>query len=382
MSGWVFPMACLAVFFMLVGLILVSNLRELKPLQGYSHPMEEPLVSILVPARDEERSLEVCLRSLLAQDYRNFELCVLDDRSQDGTATVITRLSRENLHLIGISGTELPTGWIGKHWACQQLIDKARGDLLYFTDADTVHHPQALSNMVAALQWERADMLTSLPKEIVQTWGERLTVPLIGWSLLCFQPLFLIHRTRLPAISVAIGQSMLFRRHALERIGGFSSVRRDTVDDLALARNIKNAGLRLHVCDGTDRISCRMYSNFREAQSGFSKNLFAAFRYNLPLFLFVWCFLVYASWSPWILLGVSLFFPLPLTVIAWSTIAALVPIPLWLLALWRLHIPPFLALASPLMMVLALTIALRSVVLTYSGRASWKGRTLDIDHSR
>jgi chlorobactene glucosyltransferase len=328
-GGW---QASLMIFFLAVSLIFWTNWRELRLLSAYGHPSEFPLVSVLIPARNEERALERCLRSLLAQDYGNFEVLVLDDQSSDGTAAIVQRLTREDVRFRLIRGADLPSDWLGKHWACQQLAEQAQGTLLLFTDADTVHHPQALANAVSARQREGADMLTAFPREILGSWGEKLTVPLFGWSFLCFQPVLLIHRTRLRRVSVAVGQFMLFRREALVQVGGFAAVRGDIADDLALARAIRKAGLRLRVLDGTDRVECRMYHGFKEALVGFSKNLFAAFRYNLLLFLFVWLMIAYATWSPLGTLLSALFLPLPVSMIAWSGAVALLSFLLWLFA--------------------------------------------------
>jgi len=374
--------ASLVIFFLAVGLIFWTNWRELRLLSRYGHPSDTPLVSVLVPARNEERALERCLRSLLSQDYGNFEVLVLDDHSSDDTEAIILRLAQEDLRLRPIKGADLPPGWLGKHWACQQLVEKARGSLLLFTDADTVHHPQALANAVSAQQQESADMLTAFPHQILGSWGEKLTVPLFGWSFLCFQPIFLIHRTGLHNLSVAVGQFMLFRQEALAQVGGFAGVRGDVADDLALARATKNCGLRLRVMDGSDRIECRMYHDFKEASAGFSKNLFAAFRYNLPLFLFVWPLIAYATWSPLITLLSALFLPIPLSTLSWSVTASLLSFLLWLFTCRRLHFPLSVALAGPLIILAALFIATRSLISAYNGKGTWKGRNLKIDRRR
>jgi len=378
--NWFDHQVGLLIFYGIVLLILLTNLLEFRPLSRYQTRSRTPFVSILVPARDEEINIESCLRSLLAQDYPAFEVLVLDDASSDQTPRILQGLAAESPRLRVLIGQPLPESWLGKHWACHQLVEAARGEILLFTDADVRHQPQALTNAICAMEQERADMLTALPREEVITLGEQLTVPLFGWSFLAFQPLLLIHHSRIPGISVAVGQFMLFRREALQRIGGFAAVRGDVADDLALARRIRNAGLRLRVVDGTRRVTCRMYRSFPQAFAGFSKNLFAAFRYRLPLFLFVWLFLPYALLSPLCVLLVTAGHDPALTIV--SAFGSGCAFLLWAIPLWRLRFPWYLPFLYPLILVMAVIMALRSAHLTLRGQGIWKGRILQVDRRR
>ena len=180
-------------------LIALGNSLFLRRLtRTYSSLEQTPFVSVLVPARNEESNIDKCIRSLLAQEYSTFEVIVLDDHSTDSTRSILDGIQKEQPALKIISGEPLPEGWLGKHWACQQLAGAARGELLLFTDADTWHEPHALRDSVATLIKEGADLLTMFPHEKVVTWGEKLTVPVLGFAPFSFVPIFLARFRGMP----------------------------------------------------------------------------------------------------------------------------------------------------------------------------------------
>ena len=365
------------IFLCVLLLIALSNLLVLRRLHRYGRPAQFPRLSVLVPARNEEANIGPCVRSLLAQDYPDFELLVLDDESSDQTAQVLASLARSDNRLRVLSGQPLPAGWLGKQWACQQLSQAATGELLLFTDADTRYHPQALSNAVAALLSERTDLLSAFLREEAVSWGERLVVPVLLWSIFSFLPLGLAYWLRLPAFTAANGQFLLFRRRAYEQIGGHAAVRQHATEDLALVRHIATHGLRWRLVDAGQRISCRMYQNFAQAYEGLSKNLFAVFDYHVLFFVLIWAWLGVVFLEPPLLLALSLVgVPLagfsPGLAIAAMVLALL----LWVLFCWRFGLPLYLAGLYPVIMTLVIFIALRSLVLTLRGRTTWKGRTL------
>ena len=160
------------------------------------------------------------MESLFAQDYPSFEVIVLDDQSSDATRSILETFGGGRTKLRILDGSPPAEGRVGKNWACMQLARQATGDLLFFTDADTLHHPQTLKVTVTALVGEQADLLTGFPRQEVRTWGERLLVPFFSWALLCFIPLELAYRLRQPGLSNAVGQLMLFRREAYLAMAG------------------------------------------------------------------------------------------------------------------------------------------------------------------
>jgi chlorobactene glucosyltransferase len=332
---------------------------------------------VLVPARDEERDVGPCLRSLLAQEYPAFEVWVLDDGSSDGTARVLEGLAQGDGRLGVMQGAPTPSGWLGKHWACHQLAGAADGELLLFTDADTRHHPLALREAVAALQAEGADLLSALPRQEAGSWAERLLVPILSWSILSFLPLALARRVRLPALSAAVGQFLLFRREAYEGIGGHAAVRDDAVDDLALARRAVAAGLTVRLADGHERVRCRMYEGAREVWEGLSKNLYAAFGYRALALLFVWLWLAVVFLQPVVVLAC---YVVGSGITGRSVVLALAAVGEALL-LWGLHHRRFgyrlwWAALYPWTMAWMVGVALSSLALTVTGRATWKGRRM------
>lgn len=377
MSGfWVQHQFSLAVFLGVILLNALFNVWTLRKIGGQRSPRAVlPRVSVLVPARNEEHNIAPCVQSLLAQDYPDFELLVLDDESTDGTWACLQTLAAESARLRILRGEPRPEGWIGKHWACAQLARAADGALLLFADADTRHHPQTLREAAATLISTGADMLTIFPQEEVVTWGERLVVPVMYWSIHSFLSVPLAHSPRAPGLSVAIGQYMLFTRAAYEAIGGHAAIRDIVVDDVALAKRIKAAGLRLRLADGTHRVRCRMYRGFREAWNGFSKNLYAAFDYNAALLLFVWTYLLVVAWEPILaLVAAGLGVLPPMFAVGPAAVAVAEMLALWAIACARFKFPLYLALFYPVSISLAFAIALRSLALAHRGGADWKGR--------
>ena len=167
---------CWSLGMVLANLSCFDSLRVAEPFGP-----DAPMVSILVPARNEARNIAACAGSLLAQDYPNFELLVLDDHSEDATAEIARGLgvseSGERARLI--RGEALPPGWCGKNWACHQLARAARGEFLFFTDADTAHAPGTVSAAIAYARKHRADLVSAWPRLVTVTWSEKLIIPMI-----------------------------------------------------------------------------------------------------------------------------------------------------------------------------------------------------------
>lgn len=367
----------IVIFLSVLLVIAVSNLLTLRRLGTCPMPARFPRVSVLLPARNEETVVGECVRSLLAQDYPDFEVLVLDDGSTDRTAEVLAGLAGLGDRLRILTGRPLPDGWLGKHWACYQLAQAATGELLLFTDADTVHHPQALRLGVSALLAERADLLSGFLYQRLVTWGERLTVPTIFWCFFSFLPLALAQRVRAPALSLTNGQWMLFRRSAYEAVGGHAAVRDHPVDDIVLGQRVKAKGLRWRIADIGEYVTCRMYTSFRAAVEGFTKNLFAVFDFRLAEYLFVWAWMTLVTVEPLVVLAL---WPLGVgrdVFALWPALLAVAGmLALWGIAMARLRFPLYLAFLYPVHILLLVFIAFRSLLWTVTGRATWKGRAL------
>jgi chlorobactene glucosyltransferase len=262
--------------------ILLRNLIDLPGMPEHS-PEQNVFVSVLVPARNEAMNIDRCIRSLLRQDYASFEILVLDDGSTDATPELLRRLVMDSGGKVRVvQGEPLPDGWHGKSWACSQLGRLAKGELLLFTDADTMHEPDALRRTVGAMEASGADMLSLMPHQELGSFWEKLVVPLVHVILMCYLPLRMVRNSRRAAFCFANGQFILFRRQFYDLINGHAAVRDAIVEDVWLCRSVKKAGGTVVAFNGTDIVSCRMYHNFKEIWEGFSKNLFAALGYSTP----------------------------------------------------------------------------------------------------
>jgi chlorobactene glucosyltransferase len=354
-----------------------SNHRTVRRFGDHPRSTLFPRVSILVPARDEGRNIEGCVLSLLGQDYPDFEVLVLDDHSTDDTNTILRRMARADSRLRVLEGESLPEGWLGKHWACHQLAQAAEGELILFTDADTLHEKTALSKSVAAMQAESADLISAFPKEEVGTWGERLIVPIMSWGIFSFLPLQIAYKFSLPSLSLTIGQFMLFRRKAYDAVGGYAAVRQEIVDDVQLGRRIIERGFRWRLLDGTEHVRCRMYQGFGEVVEGFSKNVFAFFDYRFLPYVVAWSLMGVIFLEPALTLGAYLAgFRLTEFPPNMAATAVVLSVLLWTLALRRFKFPLYLAVLYPVTITLWLLVVVRSLVLTMRGQTTWKGRDL------
>jgi chlorobactene glucosyltransferase len=237
-----------------------------------SAPANGPLVSVIIPARNEERTIERCVRSLLAQRYPSFEILVLNDRSTDRTGQILERLAAEDARLRVLEGQPRPEGWVGKCWAAFQAANQARGAWLLFLDADTYHQPAALASSLAFAQAHGADLLSLLPRQELGTFWERALLPAIFGVILTFGGSPAEVNDPRNAAAKANGQFMLFRTEVYRRIGGHESVKDEMVDDFALARRVKGTGHRLLLAEGWCLVSTRMYRSLSEIWEGFSKN--------------------------------------------------------------------------------------------------------------
>jgi chlorobactene glucosyltransferase len=357
----------------LAGNVLLNLLIFRRP-RPAPPPGDAPFVSILIPARNEEHRIRPCLESVLAQEYPSYEVCVLDDQSTDGTADLVESCRPGHPRLRLLAGEPLPEGWTGKARACAQLAREARGELLLFTDADTVHAPGMLAAAVGEMRARRADLLSLWPRQLTGSWSEHLILPFVYVLLLMFLPHWAPGRSR--SLGVANGQFLLFRRQAYEALGGHGHprVRGHLVEDVALGREIKVRGGRLCNLDGCHLVSCRMYRNFHEVWEGFTKNLRAGFEESLLSFLlfalvqvvFLLLPFFWACWHAWRgeggLLGLAL---LQVTVIY--------AVRFFFAARFRSSWPG--AWGHPFGQLLAGIIAANSWLQTSRGRVVWKGRT-------
>jgi chlorobactene glucosyltransferase len=343
-------------------------------LEAVPAPKGAPEISIIVPARNEARQIEQCVRSLLAQDYPYFEVIVVDDRSEDDTAAVVARIVTEDSRVRLIDGEALPSGWVGKPWALHQGTQHARGEWLLFTDADTKHEPGATS---ASLGYARAHdlaVLSVLTDQIMITPAERIFLPSVLWTIA-----FAIGSLRAindPARENALfnGQYILAARRAYEGIGGHEAVRNEIAEDLELARCFKRDGrFRTALVNGNGLIHVRMYRSFGELWQGFVKNFWVGARDQG----------VFAGIGITLLTCVAPLTPLALIVAlvvhAWTGAATLTLAILCAMAgaspgMGRLGLGRWSSLYLPIGITLVVAIFLTSIIAHARGGVMWRGR--------
>ena len=229
-----------------------------------------PAVSLLVPMRNEAARLATAVSTLLAQDVD--EIILLDDESTDGTRALAEALLSGHPRARVESGTPAPSGWIGKTWACHQLAAQARGSLLVFCDADVLLAEGAIAAVIAEMEVQQADVFSVFSRQITASLGEHLITPLIDDVLLCFLPFSLLSAD-VPAAATASGALLVFTRAAYNELGGFAAVRGEIVEDVAIARRTRKAGLKLGLALGGTQVATRMYGSYREVVTGLARGL-------------------------------------------------------------------------------------------------------------
>jgi len=243
-----------------------------------------PRVSVVVAARNEERHVEAAARALLAQDYPDFELVVVDDRSTDGTPGILRALAVADPRLRVARVDALPDDWLGKNHALQVGATQASGALLLFADADVMLRPDALARAVRLLELRRADHLAVAPAMAVPTWPLALVVNyFMMWFLLYLRP-WKAPDPRSRAF-IGIGAFNLVRAAAFRAVGGFSAIRLRPDDDIMLGKLLKRAGHRQLLAAGASVAAVEWYRTLPEMARGFRKNAFAGLHYNIALVL-------------------------------------------------------------------------------------------------
>jgi chlorobactene glucosyltransferase len=339
-----------------------------------------PLVSVIVPARNEALNIGACAGSILQSRYTHVELIIVDDNSSDGTSQIAQNIAERDPRVRLVAGEPLPEDWLGKCWACWQGYRKTGGELLLFTDADTRHDPDLLVHAVGALQSCGADLVSIVPRQEMESFWERVVLPHVFTVLMSRYPdLRRVNRSRDPRGVVANGQFILFRREAYEAIGGHEAVRHEVVEDLRLAQRTVAAGRRLHLSNAEDLMRTRMYRSFGGIIEGWSKNLATGVRQAVNPWL--------RPFAPW-LLGFFIFgfWTAPAAaflaglagytgpgLLEWGVLTTVASLAFWTGVLIRLRAPVRYALAFPLGGALTGFIILRSA---FRGTTvSWKGRT-------
>lgn len=356
---------------------LVLRVRLPRPLPEARLPARCPQVTVIIPARNEARNIVACLESVVESVYPDFDVVVVDDRSDDDTAALARTVgSGRATRVEVIDGAELPEGWFGKPWACHQGAAGARGEVLLFTDADTVHAPELLGRAAAALEEDSAEAVTILGRQLMESFWEKVVQPQV-FLMMTLRFANMRRPFRHWRAAVANGQYILIRREAYEAIGGHESVRGEVVEDLRLAQRLVRAGRLLSVREAEAVFSTRMYQSLGDIIEGWSKNVATGAQQSvhpalrpflLPLMLLsgVGLWLV-----PPVVLALALMGVIP-GALAWAAWVTGGSAAFWMLAALRFGIGPGWGLLYPLGALVSMLIFVRS--FARGRRVVWKGR--------
>ena len=274
-------------------IVVVVRFLDSRQLDEYAPiaDAEAPLVSVIIPARNEARNIGSCLRSVLGSQYPALEVLVVDDHSTDGTGELARTIAADDaarhdgrMRVRVLEAPPLPEGWFGKQWACHTGASQAQGALLCFTDADTQHGAELLGRSVGALRTRGAALFTVAGVQQALTFWEKVVQPFVFAILLSrYGGTEGMSRSRRPRDKIANGQFLLTSREAYATVGGHEAVRAHVAEDLQFAQRYTAVGLPVHMVLAQDHLSTRMYASLGEIWRGWGKNVYAAGRDTLPL---------------------------------------------------------------------------------------------------
>jgi chlorobactene glucosyltransferase len=341
-----------------------------------------PLVSVILPARNEAHNIARCVTSILSTKYPNLELIVVDDSSTDATAQIARDAAAGDARVRVITCPPLPEGWFGKQWACATGAKVARGSVLQFTDADTVHAPDLVPRSVKAMRARRAQLFSVAGRQELGGFWERVIQPQV-FTILSMRYGGTESVTEATSVSnkIANGQCIFVTHDSYTSIGGHSSVRSSVAEDLMLAQKFFAARKRVVLMLGVNQLSTRMYASLREIIRGWRKNVFAGGldsvpfgrvgRTMFPLFLLLPPLMELLP--PLALVLTALGLPASGTFMLWAVITCAATLLWWVLVYVTLDENPLYALAYPLGALVLLYIFVTAVIR--GRRVSWKGRT-------
>ena len=246
------------------------------------------LVSVLIPARNEENNIGKILEDLRIQDYKNIEVIVFNDQSDDRTAEIVIHFTTTDNRFRLVNSSQLPQGWLGKNHACHSLANYAKGSFLLFLDADVRTGKTLIGDIVSYSENKKLSLISVFPQQIMKSTGEKITVPNMNYILLSLLPLILVRKSRFPSLSAANGQLMFFDAEVYNRMEPHKVMKDNKVEDISIARYFKRNSNTIACMLGDDRIRCRMYKGYTDSVRGFSKNVLAFFGNSFWLAILFW----------------------------------------------------------------------------------------------
>ncbi|HEX9607140.1 MAG TPA: glycosyltransferase family 2 protein [Gemmatimonadaceae bacterium] len=345
-------------------------------------PENPPLVSVIVPARNEAHNIARCVTSILSTTYPNLELIVVDDSSTDGTAQIAREVALRDPRARIVTSPPLPEGWFGKQWACATGTKIARGSVLQFTDADTVHGADLVTRSMNAMRRNRAQLFSVAGRQELGGFWEKVIQPQI-FTILSMRYGGTESVTKATSVSnkIANGQCIFVTHDSYNAIGGHASARTSVAEDMMLAQKFFAARKRVVLMLGLNQLSTRMYASLGEIISGWRKNVFAGGLDSMPfgkvghtlfpLFLLMPPLL---ELLPPLALVLAVFgFATSGTLMLWAAISGGVTLLWWIGVYVTIRESPLYALVYPLGALILLYIFFTAVIR--GRRVSWKGRT-------
>jgi hypothetical protein len=333
-------------------------------------------VSVLIPARNEERVIAASLTSLLASRGVEIEVVVLDDASTDRTAEIVRSFAENDTRVRLRTAAPLPRGWNGKQYACFALAAAARSDILCFLDADVRLAPEALASMTAFLRRSGSDLVSGFPRQETETPLECLLLPLIHFVLLSYLPLAGMRTMPAPGFAAGCGQFLMARRDAYRKSGGHAEIRTTMHDGLLLPQLFRRNGLRTDIADLTHLATCRMYHNASEVWRGLAKN--ATEGMAAPARILPFTFLLFCGQILPLLLAIAVviapasFSHVARLLILVALAGSFVP---RLLSVWKYRQSLFSALLHPVGVAVLLALQWHALLRKFAGhRVTWKER--------
>jgi chlorobactene glucosyltransferase len=346
-------------------------------------PTDAPLVSLIVPARNEEHNIRRCVESALASTYPRLEVIVVDDHSTDATGAIVRELAQRDARLRVVEPDPLPAGWFGKQWACATGAAASQGALLGFMDADTVQSPELVTRVVNAMESRGADMLSVAGTQEMGGFWEKLVQPQIfGMLLMRYGGTESVNRSRTPSDKIANGQCLWVRRSAYDALGGHAAVRDKVAEDVALAQRYFGNGRTVSLVLGLEQLSTRMYTSLTELVEGWGKNVYAGGIDAMPagalgraVFPFALMTPALFGLVPPLVLALGLLGVVGQGALVWAAIATGANLVWWALVYLWLRMSPLYALLHPLGAGVVLYIVVGA--MARGRRVRWKGREYD-----
>lgn len=324
------------------------------------------LVSVLIPARNEESNIANLLSDLQTQDYYNIEILVFNDLSTDRTKEIISQIAKTDKRIQLLNSEGLPEGWLGKNYACHSLSNIAKGEYLLFLDADVRIKNGIISNSISLAEKHETGLLSIFPKQKMASLGEYLTVPIMNYILLTLLPLVLVLKSKFASMAAANGQFMLFESAKYLETLPHERFKNNKVEDIEIARYFKQKNIPVVCTLGDDTIECRMYNGFNEAVNGFSKNVVTFFGNSFFTAILFWVVTTFGFLVILSELSTVLLYTFLITVLATRVVVSFIS---------KQNIFLNLILLVPQQVILGFLIY-KAIIYKFNKQLKWKGRTI------